>query len=171
MGLNQKFADTMNEFTENGNGHVAFIAPGEVDRVEEFSYDEVDRRLSGETHPPAAPENSYRQAALKFLPLLDQILVFIMMHENPRFAVWVAAASIGRTSVTAGASQMDIAEKFSVTKAAVNKATKTLQAHLGNSIFGIEAMPGQRKKESCQKMARARNKQINQHPHNQNGNR
>jgi hypothetical protein len=80
----------------------------------------------------------------------------------------VVAIAAGRTTLTDGASQQDLADKFSLSKAAINKCCKALQARLGNSIDGIEPMDGQRKIESCRKFARARNQQINHHTENEN---
>lgn len=154
--------------------HVAFTDTGERDRVVEFDYSLVDARLAKvqPTDPPTNDyrETAYREAALKLLPVLDQILSFVMTYDNPRLACWVAALALGRNSLTDGASQQDLADKFSVTKAAINKCCKALQARLGNSIDGIEPMGGQRTIKSCQKFARVRNEQINHQttPKNEN---
>lgn len=148
--------------------HLGFASGGMV-KVEEFPFDLVDRRLlAGKVQPTEPPTNdyretAYREAALKLLPVLDQILSFVMTYDNPRLACWVAALALGRNSLVDGASQQDLADKFSVTKAAINKCCKALQARLGNSIDGIEPMGGQRKIESCRKFAHVRNQQINHH--------
>jgi hypothetical protein len=158
------------------NGHVhdfhehdrmAYIAPGEMDRVEEFRFDLVDQRLSGK-QPTEPPSNHYREAAMKFFPFLDQCLSFIMQYPDAHLAAWVVAIAAGRNSLSDGATQQDLADKFGITKAAVNKCVKALQARLGNSIDGIEPMGGQRKIESCRKFARVRNQQINHHTENEN---
>lgn len=151
--------------------HAAFIAPGQVDRVENFPFQLVDERLAGKVQPTELlPVNHYRETALKFFPFLDQVLSFVMTYDNPRLAAWVVAIAAGRTSLTDGASQQDIADKFGITKAAVNKCTKALQARLGNSIDGLPPGGGQRTIKSCQTFARVRNEQINHHttPKNEN---
>jgi hypothetical protein len=156
------------EFDFHEHDQTAFIAPGEMDRVEEFRFDLVDQRLAGKVQPTELPVNHYRAAALKFFPFLDQVLAFVMQYPDPRLAAWVIAIAAGRTSLTDGASQQDLANKFGITRAAVNKCCKALQTRLGNSIDGIEPMDGQRKIESCRKFSQVRNQQINHQPQNEN---
>ncbi len=150
-----------NDFQEHDE--TAF-ADGEPDRVEEFRFDLVDQNLSGgNVQPTESRPNHYRAAALKFFPFLDQVLAFVIEYDNPRLAAWVIAIAAGRISLTEGITQRQLADKFGVTKAAVSKCVKTVQARFGNSIAGIEPMPGQRAKESCRKFAEIRHGQINNH--------
>lgn len=104
--------------------------------------------------------NDYRAAAIRWLAFFDQALSFVLQHNNPRLAAWVLAIATGRVTLTNGITQRQLAERLGLTKAAVSKAVKNVQAAFGSSIEGIEPMPGQRSMDSCRNFARARNKQI-----------
>jgi len=104
--------------------------------------------------------NLYREAGLKFLAYYDQVLAFILEADNPRLAAWVIAIASGRRLITGGISQVQLAEKLGCTKGNVSKCVKQVQARFGNSIHGIEPMPGQRSIDSCAKFARVRKEQL-----------
>lgn len=122
--------------------------------------DEYPHDPTGKDHAQAV--NSYREAAKNFLPFLDQVLAFVINYENPRLAAFVIAIATGRTALTNGISQKELADRVGLTRAAVSKCTKSVQARFGNSISGIEPMPGQRSMSSCRKLSEVRNNQLTQ---------
>ncbi len=138
----------------NGNGkEISF---------EVFDFENLDRRI----HPDAAPHsaNDYREAGRAFISFYDQVLMFILTSENPRLAAWVVAMASGRSLITDGISQKELADRMGITKAAVSKCVKKLQARFGNRIEGIEPMPGQRPQEACRNFARIRTDQLSPPP-------
>lgn len=100
--------------------------------------------------------NEYREAARHFISELDRILSFIIESENKTLAAICLAHAFGRTGITGGKSQADIAPTLGVTRAAVTKCVKQIQARFGNAAVGIEPMPGQRTIKSCNKFSKAR---------------
>jgi len=126
-----------------------------------LNFDEPDPRICTADDPDAEDVvNAYREAGRDFIAFFDQILFFIMSHPDPKLAAWVAAMASGRHLLTGGISGKELGERLGLTKAAVSKSIKTLQARLGNDIAGTPAMPGQRSVESCQKFAQIRNSQL-----------
>lgn len=124
-----------------------------------FDFDKIDERI----HPDAAPhtEGHYRAAGRAFVAFYDQVLSFILSYDNPRLAAYVVAMASGRSLLTGGISQKELADRLGITKAAVSKAVKNFQARFGNDIAGIEPMPGQRSMQSCKNFARIRTNQLN----------
>jgi hypothetical protein len=108
----------------------------------------------------AAPPNSYREAGRRFLAFFDQSIAFISTYENPRLAALCVAHATGRSLITGGKSQQQIADELSLSRAAVNKCVKTVQSQLGSNICGISPMPGQRSVEACRHFAEVRVKQL-----------
>lgn len=104
--------------------------------------------------------NSYREAGQRFLAFYDQVLAFIIESENPRLTAWCVAIASGRRLITGGISQVELAAKLGCKKQNVSKVVKQVQSKFGNSIHGIEPMPGQRSATACAKFARVRNKQL-----------
>lgn len=138
---------------ETDEDHEVCILPAESD----FDLSEHPEMT---TAAHAGRVNSYREAGQKFLAFYDQVLAFILEYDNPRLAAWVIAMASGRTALTGGISQVELAERFNCTKANVSKCVKLVQARFGNSITGIEPMPGQRSMDACRKFAEIRNQQI-----------
>lgn len=104
--------------------------------------------------------NEYREASIAFLRFYDSSLAFVMSYENPVLAAWVVAMATGRTAITGGIEQKELAERLGVTKAAVNKAVSQVRARFGPTIQGLTDMPGQRTQKGRQHMAQARFKQL-----------
>jgi hypothetical protein len=139
-----------NSVGANGHDHADGIFPDEI------GLDEIRDAASHRVH-------AYREAGFKFLGFYDQVLAFIIAYENPRLAAWCIAIATGRRLLTGGCSQKDLADKLGCTKANIVKCTKAIQARFGNSIAGIEPMPGQRSLASCKTFAQVRNGQLNNH--------
>lgn len=136
-------------------------ADDSLESFEHFNFDEVDPRICHADDPDGpVVANAYREAGRDFIAFYDQVLAFVMGYENPTLAAWVVAMASGRHLLTGGISQVELAERLGVTKAAVSKAIKTFQASAGNNIAGIEPMPGQRQIESCRTFAKVRNQQL-----------
>lgn len=134
---------------------------GNLESFDTFSFDAIDARIShadDPDHPKTA--NAYREAGRDFIAFYDQVLAFILDYENPKLAAWVMAMASGRSLLTGGISQVELAEKLGLTKAAVSKCVKSVQSRFGNRIEGIEPMPGQRTLASCKKFAAVRNHQL-----------
>ena len=134
---------------------------GCLESFDTFSFDEIDARIchaDDPDHPKTA--NAYREAGRDFIAFYDSSLAFVMTYENPQLAAWVLAMASGRSLLTGGISQVQLAEKLGLTKAAVSKCVKSVQARFGNRIEGIEAMPGQRTQASCRKFAAVRKSQL-----------
>jgi len=100
--------------------------------------------------------NLYREAAVHFVAELDRVLSFIIEADNKTLSAYCLAIAFGRTGITGGETQAALAIRLGVTRAAVTRCVKQIQARFGNEIVGIEPMPGQRSTEACKKFSKTR---------------
>ncbi len=147
------------EFNEEFVSEDLADASGDESHCHHFNFEAIDERIHPEASGPHAT-NAYREAGRAFIAFYDQSLGFILSYPDARLAAYVVAMASGRSLLTNGISQKELADRLGITRACVSKAVKNFQARFGNDIAGIEPMPGQRSMESCKNFSNVRKNQL-----------